>query len=128
MLHIDLWPSRQSRNRCIRSKIPRYNLDSGQVEFGANATLTGSRWTSNNDITRCHREFESVGVSCRWSSSWSSRQWEPAPSSGAWALRTTGWAAQQNEKSSAAKDRGSWGLYVAVCSVSNSPLTHNPFA
>ena len=29
---------------------------------------------------------------------------------------------------SAAKDRGIWGQYVAVCSVSNSPLTHNPFA
>ena len=28
----------------------------------------------------------------------------------------------------AAKDRGTWGQYVAVCSVSNSPLTHNPFA
>ena len=24
--------------------------------------------------------------------------------------------------------RGTWGEYVAVCSVSNSPLTHNPFA
>ena len=23
--------------------------------------------------------------------------------------------------------RGTWGQYVAVCSVSNSPLTHNPF-
>ena len=29
---------------------------------------------------------------------------------------------------SAAKDRGTWGQYVVVCSVSNSPLTHNPFA
>ena len=28
---------------------------------------------------------------------------------------------------STAKDRGTWGQYVAVCSVSNSPLTHNPF-
>ena len=46
----------------------------------------------------------------------------------AWALRTPGWAAQQNEKRSAAKDRGTWGQYVAVYSVSNSPLTHNPFA
>ena len=55
-------------------------LTYGQVEFGANATLTGNRWTSNNDITRCHREFESVGVSC--SSSCCSRQWEPAPSRG----------------------------------------------
>ena len=28
---------------------------------------------------------------------------------------------------SAAIVRGTWGQYVAVCSVSNSPLTHNPF-
>ena len=28
---------------------------------------------------------------------------------------------------SAAKDKGTGGQYVAVCSVSNSPLTHNPF-
>ena len=30
-------------------------------------------------------------------------------------------------KRSAAIVGGSWGQYVAVCSVSNSPLTHNPF-
>ena len=29
---------------------------------------------------------------------------------------------------SAAKDKETEGQYVAVCSVSNSPLTHNPFA
>ena len=29
---------------------------------------------------------------------------------------------------SAAKDKGTGCQYVAVCSVSNSPLTHNPFA
>ena len=28
---------------------------------------------------------------------------------------------------SAAKDKGTGGQYVAVCSVSNSPLIHNPF-
>ena len=82
MLHIDLWPNRQSRNRCIRSKISRYNLDCRRVEFGANATLTGSRWMSNNYITRCHRQFELVGVSCSWTSSCSSGQWEPVPSRG----------------------------------------------
>ena len=80
LLHIDLRPSRQSRNRCIQSKISRYNLHRGRVEFGANATLTGSRWMSNNYITQCHREFKLVGVSCSWSSSCGSRQWEPAPS------------------------------------------------
>ena len=46
----------------------------------------------------------------------------------AWALRAPGWAAQQDEKRSAAIVRGTGGQYVAVCSVSRSPLTHNPFA
>ena len=51
----------------------------------------------------------------------------------AWALRTPGWAAQENEKRSAAIVRGTGSQYVAVCSVSYSPLTyiqpfHNPFA
>ena len=41
--------------------------------------------------------------------------------------RTMEKAAQQNEKRSAAIIRGTGGQYVAVCSVSNSPLTHNPF-
>ena len=126
MLHIDLRPSRQSRNRCIRSKISRYNLDLVQVEFGANATLTGSRWTSNNYITRCHREFKLVRVSCSRSLSCSSRQWEPAPSRGLGPSGTR-LSSQAEWERSAAKDRGTWGQYVAVCSVSNSPLTHKPF-
>ena len=60
---MDLRTSRQSRNRCIQSKISRYNLDRGWVEFGAIATPIESRCTSNNYITRCHRQFELVGVS-----------------------------------------------------------------
>ena len=54
---VTYWPSRQSRNRCIRSKILGYSLDRGRVEISANMTLTGSRWTTNNDITRCDRKF-----------------------------------------------------------------------
>ena len=120
-------PNRQSRNRCIRSKTSRYSLDRGWVEFGANATLTGSRWMSNNDITRCHRKFELGGVSCSWSSSCSSRQWEPAPSIGLGPQDPRLSSTAEWERSDA-KDIGTWGQYVAVCSVSNSPLTHNPFA
>ena len=45
----------------------------------------------------------------------------------AWTIRTPGWAAQQNEKRSVAIVRGTGGQYIEVCSVSNSPLTHNPF-
>ena len=33
----------------------------------------------------------------------------------------------EEQERSTAKDNGTGGQYVAVCSVSNSPLTHNPF-
>ena len=104
----------------------RYNLDRGRVKFGANMTLTGSRWVTNNYINRCHgdlRELESVAVEVRVAVRGSENQ---LPAEG-WALRIPYWAAQQNEKRSAAIVRGTWGQYVAVCFVSNSPLTHNPF-
>ena len=42
-------------------------LTCGRVEFGAIATPTGSRWMSNNYITRCHRQFRLVGVQSRQS-------------------------------------------------------------
>ena len=65
------WPSAELsikrctcvNNRCIRSKISRYNLDCGRVEFGAIVTPMGSRWASDNYITQCHREFGLVWVS-----------------------------------------------------------------
>ena len=104
--------------------ISKYNLDCGRVEFGAIATPTGSRWVSNNYITRCYREL--VGVS--WLEF--ELQFEVVRTISrqrAWALWPPGWAAQQNEERSAAIIRGTGGQYVAVCSVSNSPLTHNPF-
>ena len=49
------------RNRCIRLKISEYHLDLwtwlNSVQM---RTPTGSSWTSNNYITRCHRRLESV--------------------------------------------------------------------
>ena len=33
-----------------------------RVEFGADATPPRSRWTTNNYITRYHRQFGSIGV------------------------------------------------------------------
>ena len=104
-----------------------YNLDRGWVEFAAIATLTGSRPTLNNYINRCHRRVELVGVRVSWSPICSSRQWEPSPNRG---LGNSGTPLEQpvEWERSAAKDRGTWGQYVAVFSVSNSPLTHKPFA
>ena len=68
------------------------------------------------------QELESV---C-WSSSCSSRQGEPTRDRG---LGPSGprLSSPAEWGRSATMTRGTWGQYVAVCSVSNSPLTHNPF-
>ena len=92
-VHIDHRPNRQSRNRSIRSKISRYILDRGRVEFGENVTLTGSKWALNNYITRFHREFKLLGVSLLEFEAVRTNSWQRI-----WALGTPGWAAQQNEK------------------------------
>ena len=104
-------------------------LTSGQVEFSAHATPTESRWMSNNYITRCHRRFELVGVSCSWSSSssCSSRQREPAPDRGLAALSDPRLSIPVEWERSAAIARATWGQYVAVCSVSNTQPFRNPF-
>ena len=103
-------------------------LTCGRVEFGAVATPTGSRWMSNNYITRCHRRLQLVGVSRSWSSSCSSWQWEPAPDRGLAALSDPQLSSPAEWERRAAIVKRTRGQYVAVCSVSNSPLTHNPFA
>ena len=85
-------PAVNQKKRCIRSKISRYNLDRGRVEFGAIATPTGSMWVSNNYITRCHRQLELVGVSLLEFE----LQFEAVRTSSqqkAWSLRTPDWAA-----------------------------------
>ena len=53
-------------------------------------------------------------------------EWEPAPDRG---LGSSGprLSSPAEWGRSAAKVRGTWGQYVAVCSVSNSPLTHNQY-
>ena len=89
------------------------------VEFGAIATPTRSRWVSNNHITRCHRRFEFVGVQVAVRGSENQLKTEGL------GPQDPGWAAQHEWGRSAAIVRGTWGQYVAVCSVSNSPLTHN---
>ena len=108
-------------------------LTCGQVEFGAIAMPTRSRWASNNYITGCHRQLGLVGVSCSWGSSCSSRQWEPAQDRG---LGPSGprLSSPAEWERTASIVRGTWGQYVAVCSFSNSLLTHtllqpfcNPF-
>ena len=124
---VTYWPSTQASIKKQVHPGRRYRgitLTCGRVEFGAIATPTVSRWMSNNYISRCHRRLGLVGVSCSWSSSCCSRQWEPAPDRG---LGPSGprLSSLAEWGRSAAIVRGTWGQYVAVCSVSNSPLTHN---
>ena len=126
LLHIDLRPSRQSRNRCIRSKISRSWPWTGWI------------------LCKCDAHRKQVVVKQLYNPvpqrvrvSWSQLQLKfelpletvrTSSQQRAWALRTPGWAVQQNEKEVLLKTEKLWGQYVAVCSVSNSPLTHNPFA
>ena len=93
-----------------------------RVEIDAIATPTGSRWVSNNDITRCQgwSQLVRVRVAVR-----GSENQLPAEGLGPPDPRLS---CPAEWKRTTAKDRGTLGQYVAVCSVSNSPLTHNPFA
>ena len=123
--HIDLRPSRQSRNRCIWSKTSRYSLHRGWVEFGANSTLTGSRWVSNNYIIRGRRQVQLVGVSELEIRCCSENQ-HPAEGYGPpWPQIEQ---PSRTRKKCCLRQKKLGGQYVEVCSVSNSPLTHNPFA
>ena len=123
--YVTYWPLTQLSIEKQVHPVEDITLTCGRVEFGADATPTRSRWASNNYITRCHRQFELVGVSCSWSSSCSSRQWEPAPNRGR-GLQDPRLSSPAKWERSAAKIGGTGCQYV--CSVSNSPLTHNPFA
>ena len=114
-------------NRCISSKISGDNLECRRVEFGANVTLTGSRWMSHNNITRCNRKFGQFGFEV-----WSQLlQFEAVRTR---ARRDLGPQGPQLSslvewERSAAIAGESWGsTCCSLCSVSNSPLTHNLFA
>ena len=128
MWHIDLRPNRQPRNRCIRSRMSEYHLDPWTGWIRCRCDAHRKQVNVKQLYNRVPKRFELVGVSCSWSSSWSSRQWDPAPDRGPAALSDPWLSSLAEWERSAAPDRGTWGQYVAVCSVSNSPLTHNPFA
>ena len=111
-------------NRCIRSKISGDNLDCRRVELSANVTLTRSRWTANNYITRCCRKFRSVGDQSL-KSVFQFEGWELDPAEvGPPGLRLSS-PGERERNAAIAREWGSicWNL----CSVSNSPLTHKPF-
>ena len=124
--NVTYWPSTELsikrcpsvNNRCIRTKISGYHLDlwTGWIRCNCDAQLkpVGIKQLYN----------QTVWVS--WSSSCSSRQWEPAPDRG---LGPSGpqLSSPAEWGRSAAIVRRTWGQYVAVCSVFNSPLTHNQY-
>ena len=97
-------------------RIQQYNLDCGQVELGADATLTGSRWTSNNYITRCHGQVQLV---------WSQLLQFEAVRTSFQQRAGTQWLSSPAERGrSAAKDGGTGGQYVAVFVQSPTHLSH----
>ena len=93
-----------------------------RVEFGAIAAPTRSRWMSNNYITGCHRQLQLVGVRIAVQGSENQLQTEGL------GLQDPRLSSPAEWEISAAIVRGTWGQYVAICSITNSPLTHNPFA
>ena len=61
-------------------------------------TPTGSRWMSNNYITRCHRRLELLEFELQFSSSRSCPRSENQLQTEGLGPQDTGWAAQQNEE------------------------------
>ena len=109
-------------NWCIRSKISGYHLDlwTGWIRCNCNAHR------KQVDVKQLYNQVPpTVWVS--WSSSCNSRQWEPAPDRGLAALSDPRLSSKAEWERSAAIVRGTRGQYVAVCPVSNSPLTDNKY-
>ena len=106
-------------------------LTCGQVEFSAIATPTGAGGCQIIIKTRCHRRLELIGVSCSWSSSCSSRQWEPAPDRGLVALSDPRLSSPAEWERSAAIVRWNW-VNMLLSVPSPTHLSHiiniNPFA
>ena len=119
------------RNRCIWSRISEYHLDLGMwLNLVQMRTPTGSRWASNNYITRCHRRLESVRVSL----SQFQLQLEIGCPCLEYQLQTEGLGPQWPTVEQPSQDEEEvllWSreeLWVNMwqsVSVSSSPLTHN---
>ena len=110
-----------ANNRCIRPKISGYHLGlwTGWIRCNCNAHR------KQMDVKQLYNQVpQTAWVS--YSSNCSSRQWEPAPDRG---LGPSGprLSSPGEWGRSAAIVRGTWGQYVAVCSVSNWPLTHHQY-
>ena len=112
-------------------------LTCGWVEFGADATATGSRWASNNYITGCYSWSVSwslkqteFSLSCCHSSS-SRRSWgqdavvRASARLRAWALRTLVEQPSRMRKKCCYNTEELGINMLQSVSVFNSPLAHN---
>ena len=108
-------------NRCIPSNISGYHID---LETGWIWCYCDAHRKQVDDKQLYNQVPQMVWVS--WNSSCSSRQWKPAPDRGI-GLSGPRLSSPAEWGRSAAIVRGTWSQYVAVCSVSNSPLTHNQY-
>ena len=140
-LSVTYWPSTEpsikrctrvnkqenSENRCIRLKILEYHLDLwtwlNSVQMRA---PTGSRWVSENYITRCHIRLELVSLSVSVADGDKMPAWESACR-----LRATSpqWTTVEQPNQNA-KEVLLWSEELGVnmlqsVPISNSPLTHN---
>ena len=115
-------------NRCIRLKISGDNLDCRRVELSANCDATGSRWMSNNYITRVRQEVSQLEIRV-WSQLLQFEEWEPRHSRG-WAPRPPVEQLRRTWKKCCYSQK-SGGQYVAVFVQSPTHLSHvtfrNPF-
>ena len=66
LVPVTYWPSTKPSIKKQVHPVEDITLTCGRVEFGADATPTRSRCTSNNYITRCHRRFECNLSLCYW--------------------------------------------------------------
>ena len=146
---VTYWPSTELsirtctcvNNRCIWSRYRgiTFTLWTWLISM---QTPTGSRCMSNNYITRCHRQFQLVWV-CELVFEAGRVQFEAVSSSccwredavvraiarqRAWALRTPVEQPSRMRKKCCYSQRNLGSICCSFFSVSNSPLTHNPFA
>ena len=103
-------------NRCIRSKISGDNLDCRRVELSTNVTLARSRWVSNYYITPATGSSDQLEKML---------EWEPCPRRGCPPGPRLSSPGERERNAAVARRVG--GQYVAICSVSDSPLTDNTF-
>ena len=113
---------RNSGNRCIPSKISEYYLELWTwLNSEQMRTPTGSRWTTNNYITRCHRRFETVVVRVAIPVGDKMPEWEPAPDRG---LGYTGPTVEKRMRKKCCYGQKNFGSICGNLSPSPTHLSH----